>query len=117
MNRWKKAGLLTVAAEIEKLDLYVGEEEVNTKEEAAAYVEEAVNAILPAGFELLGTPSDAKKAGESAFKAAENGTDGFWKYDVTITAETEKDATPSTPANARRKPRSDRKYAGWEALC
>ena len=93
-----------VAKAIEDLDLFVSEDDANTKEKAKAYVQEAVTALLPMGFEIA-TLSDAKKAGDKAFQAAEDGTDGFWKYDVTITnGNTEDVATPASASKAR-KPR------------
>ena len=72
-----------VAGEVEKLDLMVNEEDANTREEVAAFVEEAVTAVLPMGYEVA-TVSDAKRAGDKAFQAAENGKDGFWRYDAEL---------------------------------
>ncbi len=72
-----------VAAEVEKLDLFVNEEDANTREEAAAFVEDAVTVLLPMGYEVA-TVSDAKRAGNKAFQAAENGKDGFWRYDAEL---------------------------------
>lgn len=91
-----------VAAEVEKLDLFVNEEDANTREEAAAFVEDAITVLLPMGYEVA-TVSDAKRAGSNAFQAAEDGKDGFWRFDAELTYG-EKIATGSeaTGSNARR---------------
>ena len=91
-----------VAAEIEKLDLQMDAEDVNTRDEALNHVEEAVEVILPMGFSIA-TISDAERAGANAFKEATDKENGFWKYDVTIYNGMEEDvATPTTPSRASR---------------
>lgn len=91
-----------VASQIEKLKLEVSTGEANTRDEAESFVTEAITALLPMGFEIA-TMSDAKRADGNAFKASEDGQDGYWRYDVTVTNnEAEDVATESTAKRSAR---------------
>ena len=73
-----------IAAQIEKLKLEASERKVGTRDEAEEFVTDAVNALLPMGYEIA-TLSDAKRTDGRAFQAAADGKDGYWRYDVKIT--------------------------------
>ena len=91
-----------IAAQIEKMKLEASERKVDTRDEAEAFVTDAVEAILPMGYEIA-TLSDAKRADGKAFLAPEDGRDGYWLYDVKITNNEAEDV--ATDSSAKRSAR------------
>ncbi|MDO4266290.1 MAG: hypothetical protein Q4C63_07530 [Eubacteriales bacterium] len=76
-------------------NLHVAEDKVNSEEEAAAFIREYIEMgdYLPEGI-AIATISTASRS--DAFRAAENGVDGHYFYNITIYDETEdEEASPS----------------------